>query len=418
MRSAKRPGRYAGALAETSLHRLLRIGRRHRRRRLALVTPWPPQESGVAGYNRRLAAALSRHVDVDVVVAGPRSEFVKPDAPGVRLTEAAAWKPGRDGVLFCMGNSSVHDHVYELLREHPGAVVLHDAQLTGFFGMYAGRERPSDPLGRLVERVERVYGARIPSAELRSAPLDYRRRMELGIFLTAEVACHAERLFVHSAFAEHVAEEEVSLTTRAVPVGRLPFAMPAAAQTPRGAAATAPLIVHMGAVSEEKGVGGLIEGFGLLVREHPNARLVIAGPAEDAERERWSEHARACAPGADVALPGRVSESRYAELLASADLAVQLRDASNGEASAAVADCLAAGIPTLATRLGWSGELPATAVRHVEPQAAPHELATAISELLADTPARVELSAGALEHARRNSFEVVAEAYLSALGFD
>ncbi|HEY5389024.1 MAG TPA: glycosyltransferase [Solirubrobacteraceae bacterium] len=336
----------------------------------------------------------------------------------MRLTEATAWKPRGDGVLYCMGNSSVHDHVYELLREHPGPVLLHDAQLTGFFGMYAGRERPADPLGRLVERVERVYGARIPPAEVRTAPLDYRRRMELGIFLTAEIACHAERLFVHSAFAAQVAEEEVRLTTRTVPVSRLPFGMPPAAQRSRGAAAPAPLIVHLGAVSEEKGVGGLIEAFGMLAREHPKARLVIAGPAGDSERERWREHARESAPGADVALLGRVSDAAYAELLASADLAVQLRDAFNGEASATVADCLAAGIPTLATRLGWSGELPQTAVRHVEPRAPPPLLAATMSELLSDTPARAELSAGALEHARRNSFELVAEAYLSALELD
>ena len=42
-----------------------------------------------------------------------------------------------------------------------------------------------------------------------------------------------------------------------------------------------------------------------------------------------------------------------------ADLAVQLRSVSNGEASGATADCLAAGVPTIVTDLGWSGELPA-----------------------------------------------------------
>ncbi len=321
-------------------------------------------------------------------------------------------------MLYCMGNSSQHEHVYELLCEHPGAVLLHDAQLTGFFGWYAGRERPQDPLGRLVERVEGVYGTRIPPAELRTAPLDWQRRMELGIFMTAEVARHARRLLVHSAFAAEVAGREAALGRAEVPVTQLPFAMPRAVERARGAAAQPPLVVHMGAVSEETGVGELIEAVGLLAREHAGVRLVVAGPADDGERERWQLHARECAPAADVAVLGRVSDARYAELLARADLAVQLRNAANGEASAAVTDCLAAGIPTVVTRIGWTGELPSAAVRHVDPHSSAPQLATAMSELLTDVRARAELSAGALAHARANSFERVAEAYLSALELD
>jgi glycosyltransferase involved in cell wall biosynthesis len=368
----------------------------------------------VATYSRLLAGALSRHVDVDVVVGGSPEGFEKPSQQNVRLVAASAWRGRATRALYCMGNSLLHEHVYDLLRERSGAVLLHDVQLTGFFGMLAGRERPEDPLGRLVERVETVYGSRVPAAELRTAPLDWRRRGELGITLAAEIVPHAGEIFVHSEAAATLARFETGLAGVERDVSVLPFGMPAAAPAPRGAPGEAPLIVHMGALSETKGIGTLIEAFGRLGA----GRLVLAGAADENGLAHWASVASERAPEADVAVTGEVSQARYDALLAQADLAVQLREVSNGEASLAVADCLAAGIPTIVSRLGWMGELPQTAVRHVEASAAPDQLAAAMGEVLNDLALRTQLSAGALEHARRNSFERVAEAYLSALELD
>jgi glycosyltransferase involved in cell wall biosynthesis len=368
----------------------------------------------VAAYSRLLASALSHHVDVDVVIEGLPERHERPLQRNVRLIASSAWRRRATRVLYCMGNSQLHEHVYDLLRECRGAVLLHDVQLTGFFGMLAGRERPEDPLGRLVERVENVYGSRIPRAELRTAPLDWRRRAELGITLAAEIAPHATRIFVHSEAAAALARFEATLAGVEREVSVLPFGMPQAAPSPRGASRQPPLVVHMGAISEIKGIGALIEAFGLL----GVGRLVLAGASDEAGLAHWASVARQLAPAADIDVTGPISQTCYDTILSQADLAVQLREASNGEASLAVADCLAAGIPTIVSRLGWMGELPQSAVRHVEPHAPPERLAAAMSELLTDGAVRTELSTGALEHARRNSFERVAEAYLSALELD
>ena len=77
--------------------------------------------------------------------------------------------------------------------------------------------------------------------------------------------------------------------------------------------------------------------------------------------------ARDVAPRVNIEILGHVSATRYEELLREADVAVQLRTLSNGEASAAVADCLAAGLPTIASDLGWASELPGSAVAHLPP---------------------------------------------------
>jgi len=402
--------------AASSLRRQ-RAGRR--RPHLVLVTPWPPQQSGIAGYSARLARELARFVDVEVVVSGPVGDYEGPPQPGVRLISASApdtteWLRSQQHVLYCMGNSGFHGHVYTLLREHPGAVLLHDVQLTGFFGAFAGTQRPGDPDGWLLDQVERHYGGETPREQLRRAMLSSQERDARGIYMTAEISRFAQRLFVHSRFAADVVARDRG---RSVPVTVMPFGVPPAAAHGGGAPTTqTPLIVHMGALSETKSTAALIEAFGAVQRRHPGARLVLAGSADESGPAHWEALAREHAPAGSIEISGYVDEERYETLLRTADLAVQLRAISNGEASAAVADCLAAGLPTIVTDLGWTGELPRDAVRHITPEPPAPLLAEQIDALIADPRERAELSAGALAFARQHSFATVAQAYLREFG--
>jgi glycosyltransferase involved in cell wall biosynthesis len=238
-------------------------------------------------------------------------------------------------------------------------------------------------------------------------------QLELGIYMTLDVQRYAEQCFVHSEFGRAVLELDRGPAGPATPVTVLPFGMPDwPLAAPDG---RAPLVISLGYVSEVKGLATLIDGFGLLASACPDARLVIAGPAEPHELERWRAYAREHAPGAQIEVPGEVSVERYRQLLSAGSLAVQLRSTTNGEASAAVGDCLAAGIPTLVTDLGWLGDLPETAVAKLPLGAGPEVLARRMAEILDDSTRATALSAGARDTAAEASFERVAEAYLEAL---
>ncbi len=425
-RSRARVGAYTWArVAEQSIEGYERaIVRRRRRRwhrsRIALVTPWPPERSGIADYNLRLARELGKRVDVDIVTAGAAEEYAKPLEQGVQLIGASdrRWlEPLRqhDRVVYCMGNSLFHGHVYELLRERPGPVVFHDVQLTGFYGWQAGRERPEEPAAALAGSIRSMYGSRLPPEVGSEGPPEWDRQLALGIYMTREIQNLADACFVHSRLASDLLELDRGAIDRAVPIHVLPFGMPPAVDVLRTEISEAPLLVSMGVVNEVKGLAGLISAFALVAAERPMARLVIAGPTDEAESRRWHEYAREHAPDADIEIPGHVDSERYAALLAEADLAVQLRLVSNGEASAAIADCLSAGLPTLVTDLGWAGELPADVTSHVPVGTEPAQLAQRIEGLLADDARRNALGTAALAHARVHSFSRVADAYLAAL---
>jgi glycosyltransferase involved in cell wall biosynthesis len=116
-----------------------------------------------------------------------------------------------------------------------------------------------------------------------------------------------------------------------------------------------------------------------------------------------------------VSLTDRVEDSDYRQELARADVAVQLRAVVNGEASAAVADCLAAGIPTLVTTVGAHADLPPRAAFQVRSGASAHEIAGQLLALLADPEEKEALSKGARAHAGSSSFATAAGALTEAL---
>lgn len=407
---------------DSSARSTSRAGRARRRPRLALVSPWPPERSGIADYNLRLARELGQRAEIDVIVADDLDHYAPPLEHGVTLASSRSfreWETIRqpDRILYCMGNSAFHRHVYELLRERPGAVMSHDVRLTGFYGWFAGVESPADPSARLRERIAALYGPRLPPDAIGDGSPSWQRQDALGIFMTGEIQEYAEQMFVHSRHARDVLALDRPAIGRQTPVDVLPFAIPQAPASRRAIRelAAAPLIVSVGVVSEVKGLATLIAALALIREERAGVRLAIAGPGEPAELARWRAIARDTAPGIDIELTGHLPADRYAQLLADADLAVQLRTISNGEASAAVADCLSAGLPTIVTDMGWTGELPADVVAKVPADCAAGELARQIEALVDETSARRALSEGARAYAEAHSFAHVAEAYLTAL---
>ena len=394
--------------------------RRHSRARVALVSPWPPERSGIADYSYRLACSLGEHVDVDVVVDKPIDRYAPPLERGVRLVHASTFRVAErlrqpDRILFCMGNSTFHGHVYELLRERPGALLAHDVRLTGFYRWFSERELPDNPAARAKERIQALYGTRLPPAALAGGMPSWEQQAALGIYMTREIQQYAEQIFVHSNHAREVLELDRGPLDRPVPICVLPLALPPAVERVDQLRMSAPAIASFGVVSEIKGLATLISATGLLAERYHGISLTIAGPGEHVELQRWRDFAAEVAPAATVAVTGHLSTAEYGQLLRDTDIAVQLRTISNGEASAAVVDCLAAGLPTVTSDLGWASELPPDAALRVPLDCTAAHLVMHIEQLIESTEARRSLSEGAHAYARANSFPIVAGEYLRLL---
>jgi glycosyltransferase involved in cell wall biosynthesis len=140
-------------------------------------------------------------------------------------------------------------------------------------------------------------------------------------------------------------------------------------------------------VAPVKGAELLITALPALRAGSPDARLALVGPVDAG----YADHLRALAEtvgvGDALEITGAVGDADYQRRLAEVTVAVQLRLGTNGESSAAVLDCLAAGTPVI-TNVAAATELPPGTVDLVPYDLDAARLAAHLLHLLGD-PARL-----------------------------
>ena len=385
--------------------------------RVALVGPMPPTASGIADYNARLLPALAERCDVDVFTPG--------SAPPFEVHRNVRWFPPRalketcspwayDAVVFTAGNSDDHHDLYDLAQEFPGVLWLHDVRLPGLYLTYAearvGEERAEEFLR---ERLLRQYRRRLP-LHVRDDPTCHQSTgyIEHGLGLTKELVDVARCVIVSSALATRLLQLDQQPDTFAKPMHVVPLAAaPPWGDGSRRAPASAPVLVSLGMVAPVKATELLISALAGLRASGVAARLVFVGPVDDGYREHLERHIDAAGVTGHVAFTNRVTDDEYRDWLETATLALQLRLTTNGESSAAVTDCLSAGLPVV-TNVHAATELPSGTVSLVPWDVDPAALATHVGTLLAD-PSRLQaLTDGGHAFARTWGFDHVADRLL------
>jgi glycosyltransferase involved in cell wall biosynthesis len=303
--------------------------------KVAYYSPLPPSRSGIADYSALLLPALREHVDVVVAEPGRR----QPDA---------------DVALYHVGNDpAAHGWIVDALERRPGVVVLHEFVLHHLIsGITLGR---GDARGYLdaMERDLGVVGRLLALGVADNLlPLLWETQPE-RFPLAGVVLDRARGLIVHSRYVETRA--------RAAgydgPLWRIPHpAWPVAAPAP-AAIAGDPLVGCFGYLNVNKRIPQLLEGFALLRRRRPGARLLLVGAAgERFDLGRRLE--RLGLGGEAIVHEDYVPEERLWSLMAACDVLVNLRSPTMGETSGSVIRGLALGKPMLVSDVGWFAELP------------------------------------------------------------
>ncbi|MFY0736512.1 glycosyltransferase [Aurantimonas sp. NFXS3] len=356
---------------------------RGRRPRVALLTPMPPDRSGVADYTAATIAELGRLVDLDVFTETAKSSPA-PDAASVRpLDSFAHVAPCFDRVISVIGNSHFHTSIFEMLRRYGGAAIAHDARMLGFYRIILGEQRALD----------------VASKEL-GRPVDV---LELNKWLadegTAKALFLGEILEVASPMIVHSPVTVRLLTERhGVPPAYVPFSIyrpwasealtpdaRAAARQRLGLADKEIAIVSFGGVSPSKAPEECIWALDFLRQWGIQANLHFVGSLRD--MPDGGTHLRATVQ--HLGLTGHVRfqedfvpEECYRDYLVGADLALQLRTYDLGGLSGALLDCAAVGLPTVANQsLIDAVGVPRSFNRGVNDALSPLLIAEALAEL-------------------------------------
>lgn len=323
-------------------------------RKLALITPWPDQRTGIADYAYDLAHGLA-HAGIELDVF---TTCTKPSRTisGVKIQDLDKF-PGNypyDQVVYQMGNcSSFHGEQLPVLFENPGVVHLHDPALHHLIAYFLYRDDTQD-----YYRVLRAwYGSQIAERvqtynELNNQGFwDSPYVNEVPFF--DPVLEHATGCIVHSRYAQQAVQKRVpSLHTRQVRQAYLNMHPPA--QYNNGE------VLQLGAfgmVQPHKHVDVIAEAVKACNAEGKRVHLHIAGALEGGSKD-LPEYVESLGITNDITFHGRLSEDQFLAWMNQVDICVSLRFPTMGETSAVVSRALQLGLPTIVNNVGWYAELP------------------------------------------------------------
>jgi glycosyltransferase involved in cell wall biosynthesis len=358
--------------------------RPHRRPRLAYVSPLPPERSGIAEYSAELLPELSRHYDIDVIA--PQTDVSDPWIRANCHLRGIEWFRTHAGmydrILYHMGNSTYHAHMFELMEEIPGVVVLHDFFLSGVMsylemtgtdpGIWLAALYESHGYAAVAQRFKSDTGAAVVAYPCNLRVL----RAALNVVVHSNHSMDLARFWYGPAAAER---------WRVVPhmrraVGKVPRQ---SARRALGLDECSFVVCSFGLLGPSKLNLRLLSAWlASRLGSDPDCTLVFVGENAGGDDGAALLAAIAASPSRDrIHITGWADGDLYRSYLAAGDVAVQLRVRSRGETSGTVLDCMNYGLPTIVNAHGSLADLPDDAVIKLPDSFADSDLAAALQRL-------------------------------------
>jgi glycosyltransferase involved in cell wall biosynthesis len=385
--------------------------------RVAYFSPLPPQETGVAEYSANLLPHLAHLTEMtvftdeaDKVNPALRQQFSIRDVGSF----ASPLRERFDVCMYQMGNNiRFHEHIYATLLRYPGVTTLHDVNLHSFYGellMKRGR------VAAYTREMAYAYGM-VGARHARQARLGL-RPYDIGRYPLFDRVGHASLgVIVHSQYARRLVASRcpntlVAHINQPVPVD--PGLMNVEeAKTHLSLRPGDLLLASFGYLAPSKRVDVALRAFARIRHSVPNVHYALVGRViEGYDLESLLVELDL---GEVVRLVGYADTATFRTYLAATDIGINLRYPTNGETSATLLALMAAGKPTLVSRVDAFVELPEAACVKID--VGPGEQAqieALLSALIEDRDLRNQIGANAADHVRRECKpEAVATGYIN-----
>ncbi len=306
--------------------------------RVAFFSPLPPSKSGIADYAAALLEPLRECAAVEAFTGRP-----------------AGFDPSPyDALVYQIGNNHYHAFAYEMALEHPGVVVLHEANLHHLIAEVTIKRGDWDAYMAAVEYdggAEALAYAQCVRA-LEVGP-DYE-----GVPMLRRLAERTRAFIVHS----RAVEEELRRAGFKGPVAIIPHGawIPDASRMDYrqrlGLDEATPLVGVFGFLKPYKRIAESLRAFRRLIRLEPRAKMILVGePHPDLpvraliERVGLETHARVL---------GFVGAEDFTGYMAACDIVLNLRFPTVGESSGSLVRALGLGRAVVVSDVGSFSELP------------------------------------------------------------
>ncbi len=306
--------------------------------KVAFFSPLPPARSGIADYSAALVDELRTLVDVDVFAAKP-----------------AHFRPADfDVTLYQIGNNIYHDFCYEAALEHPGVVVVHEANLHHLIADMTIKRGDWDSYMRAIEHeggaAALQYAQRVRALEV--GP-DYE-----GVPMLRRLLTGSKGAVVHSGCVE----SELRAAGFSGPVAKIPHGawIPETAGSSfrdrLGVDETTVLIGIFGFLKPYKRIAESLRAFARLLRVEPRAKMILVGEAHADFPLSSSIQSLGLTP--HVRVLGFRPIEEFVGYLAACDIVLNLRYPTVGENSGTLMRSLGLGKAVIVSEVGSFNELP------------------------------------------------------------
>ena len=328
--------------------------------RLALASPLPPLETGIADYTMELLPHLARLCELHLIVQEPAQvspqiasrHQLHPIADLAHLRRSGAI----DLVAYEVGNSGFHAHQLRHVESTPGMLVLHDLCLHPLMA-YLTSERGDRETYRqmLVEQYgeqakdwpERIYRGRWTGYDM--------HRLYYRIPISGGLAKRSLGVMTHSEHAARKIRRWASGPVKVVPHGAaIPQVDRALARKALGIPEGRFAVGMLGGYGKNRMPEVAVSAFARLLEQASEALLVVAGSPGPEIDPLLAKHGLA----GRVLFLGRPSWNKYLEALAALDVGVALRFPTCGETSGTGIRLMSVGVPFVTDDVDAFRELP------------------------------------------------------------
>lgn len=361
------------------------------RPKLAFVSPLPPERSGISDYSADLLPVLSKYYQIDVIVSQEQisDAWISKNCRVRSVSWLIEHAHEYDRVLYHFGNSPFHQHMFNLLREIPGVVVLHDFFLSG---LVCHLEFDGIAANLWSTELYKSHGYKAVYERFHCIkPEDVVMQYPCSLTVIQE----SLGMIVHSDYSLNLMNKWFGGKTDDWAV--IPLLKHSQIQNERVKARAELgfkdddiLVCTFGMLAPTKLNEELISAWGNSCLAGDKAcHLIFVGENHGGDYGKALLSKISRTQGQQrIHITGWIESDLYQKYLAAADIAVQLRSQSRGETSASVLDCMNYGLPTIVNANGSMAVLNDDAVYKLPDNFACEQLTEALDKLRLDKTLR------------------------------
>lgn len=366
---------------------------------IAIFTPLPPKESGIAEHSIKIISELIKFYKCDLFV----DENYTPDLSGIKSSlgiylnvysypkfKHKFEKNNYEAVIYQLGNSHHHSYMIKTMQKHPGIIVLHDLNLHTFTRL---------SYSKTVNDYTNILGHDYLNPKKILKRISKKQLDFYSVIINRYYLRKYKQIVVHNKLSYDYLMRE---GYRNVHLLKLPVALPMLNKSKTNDNTI--IISSFGGAHPIKGIEECIRAVSSIVNKSTKIiKYNIVGRCSNEYRVRLYKIIDDLNLGENVTIFGHVSNIDYTRHLLNTDICLNVRKNTNGESSAALLDSLSYGIPTIVSHLDSFSEFPDNVVIKVNNQYLEKDLIKQLNLLINDKHTQRRYSISAREYIKHNN---------------